>query len=422
MKKFTILLFVLLSSTITAVAANWNFYAMCESGQTLYYKIDTDSTVTITYPAYFSSTSDTFYEGYTRPTGHLVIPSTVTHNGNTYDVVAISDYAFCRCSGLESVSFVADSKLTKIGMSAFYYCQLAQDLFLPPSLKSIGEQAFCNNYIRSVTISENVTHIGGGVFWLNSSLRTINLNARNLQTMGTTQSPGFVNGVPNLTVINIGANVTNIPAYAFSFTKSISDINCEAITPPRIYTNTFNGLESNIRVRVPCEAVDAYKSDGLWGVFTDIKPNADCSPTKITITILSNDLMMGVVTGSGKYDYATQVTAEAFANSGYKFSHWSNGSKYNPYRFAAIENMELTAIFVPESGTGLEDIEAQLMPFRVIENTLNIHPDVEGDVVIYTMDARVLHHCTTAANSVITLQPHMIYVVQLNGTRYKVSL
>lgn len=54
----------------------------------------------------------------------------------------------------------------------------------------------------------------------------------------------------------------------------------------------------------------------------------------------------GTVTGSGNYSYGTSVTATAIPYSGYLFSHWTDGSTFNPYTFAVLQDTVMTAIFI----------------------------------------------------------------------------
>ncbi len=44
----------------------------------------------------------------TRPTGDLVIPATVTHDGVTYNVTSIDEGAFANCTGLTSITIYAE--------------------------------------------------------------------------------------------------------------------------------------------------------------------------------------------------------------------------------------------------------------------------------------------------------------------------
>ncbi|MCQ2347461.1 MAG: hypothetical protein MJZ92_06000 [Paludibacteraceae bacterium] len=65
----------------------------------------------------------------------------------------------------------------------------------------------------------------------------------------------------------------------------------------------------------------------------------------------SSDLEMGAVYTDFTdeyYNYGTQITVEASANSGYKFVKWNDGKKYNPYKFSILEDKYLLAIFMAE--------------------------------------------------------------------------
>jgi len=68
-----------------------------------------------------------------------------------------------------------------------------------------------------------------------------------------------------------------------------------------------------------------------------------------TVSVVSNDIIRGMVEASGtEFVYGTPCTVEATAYTGYTFAGWSNGIIANPYTFAVISNVELTALFVEE--------------------------------------------------------------------------
>lgn len=63
--------------------------------------------------------------------------------------------AFMGCSKLNKVIFQEESKLKKIEGSAFFDCTNLQEVFLPSSLYLIGDYAFYNTNINSISISTN---------------------------------------------------------------------------------------------------------------------------------------------------------------------------------------------------------------------------------------------------------------------------
>ena len=98
MKK---VLFLFVTLFIGQTAFAYNFSAVAPTGQTLYYRLRVGG-VGVCYPGSSTSTSSSPWSGYTTPSGALTIPTSVTHNGVTYSVTAIEDYAFSGCSGLIS--------------------------------------------------------------------------------------------------------------------------------------------------------------------------------------------------------------------------------------------------------------------------------------------------------------------------------
>ena len=124
------------------------------------YNINSDGeSVTVTYERYANPR-------YTNASGSLTIPSSVTYNGNDYDVTAIGDYAFCGCSGFDGTLTLSES-LTAIGDYAFYGCSgFDGTLTLSESLTTIGKFAFegCSGFTGSLSIPNSVITINESAF------------------------------------------------------------------------------------------------------------------------------------------------------------------------------------------------------------------------------------------------------------------
>ncbi len=68
-----------------------------------------------------------------------------------------------------------------------------------------------------------------------------------------------------------------------------------------------------------------------------------------TVSVVSSDIIRGMVEASGtEFAHGTPCTVTATAYTGYTFAGWSNGITANPYTFAVISDVELTALFVEE--------------------------------------------------------------------------
>ena len=152
----------------------------------IYYNIinATNKTVAVTYRG---SDPDSYSNEYT---GDVVIPESVTYNGNTYSVTSIGYGAFWYCTGLKSIEI--PNSVTSIGYDAFEYCSSLTSVVIPNSVTSIGDYAFrgCSG-LTSVEIPNSITSIGIRAFSGCSGLKTI-INFSNLTFSKGTSSNGYI--------------------------------------------------------------------------------------------------------------------------------------------------------------------------------------------------------------------------------------
>ena len=100
----------------------------------------------------------------------LVIPASITYNGEEYSVARIVDGddtgywngVFANCNGITSV--ILPTSLTRIGKYAFAGCSGLSNFEIPNGVKEIGEAAFYNSSITSVSVPSSVTTIEGNAF------------------------------------------------------------------------------------------------------------------------------------------------------------------------------------------------------------------------------------------------------------------
>ena len=214
-KLLTILIFAVLCGD-SAMA--YDFSAVCESGQTLYYNITSDVepyTVEVTYSSEFNGRYYYDYYVHPKPFGDLVISEIVTYNSRTYSVTSIGYSAFNGCSGLTSVTI--PNSVTSIGDRAFSGCSGLTSVTIPSSVTSIKYRAFysCSG-LTSVTIPNSVTNIGGEAFYGCSGLTSVTIT-NSVTSIG---GSAFYN-CSGLTSVTIPSSVTDIGNEAFGRVRNV---------------------------------------------------------------------------------------------------------------------------------------------------------------------------------------------------------
>ena len=160
MKKICAILFAALFAGQAWAEDQYDFTAVCESGQMLWYKI-IDGGVSVVSPYDYYNTSLYGNSGRGDVRGDLIIPESVTHDDNTYTVTRIGGWAFLHCIYLKSVTI--PNTVTIIDSIAFFNTGLTS-IVIPKSVTSIGARAFAYTGLTSVTIPESVTSIGARAF------------------------------------------------------------------------------------------------------------------------------------------------------------------------------------------------------------------------------------------------------------------
>ena len=153
---FAILVLIVISAP---KAWAYDFSAVCESGQTLYYNITSNAE-----PYTVEVTSGE------APKGDLVIPSTVSNKGKKYSVTSIGASAFYKCKELKSLDI--PNPVTSIGDSAFYRCEGLASVKIPKSVKSIGKGAFglCDNF-TDIIFESDITLSDADLYFVKKGIK-----------------------------------------------------------------------------------------------------------------------------------------------------------------------------------------------------------------------------------------------------------
>ena len=392
----SVLLVLLLSAVgMTKAFAAYDFSAVCETGQTLYYKV-TDATnhyVELTCPGIVGYNG---WSGFIKPSGNLILPEDVSYNGDIYIVTSIGDYAFYLCYNLTSIelsnsvtsignyafscnyhlsSIIIPNSVTSIGDRAFSYCNCPSlsSIEIPNSVTSIGFEAFshCSNltiieipnsvssigwhaFIECTGLEQIIVDSGNAVYDSRENSNAIIITSTNVLVKGckNTVIPNTVTSIENcafidcigLTSVTIPNSIISIGYSAFYGCTDLASIVSFAEVPPILGDNVFNNVNTNITVYVPCNSTEVYSSIN-WGGFSNFM--GMCAGE---ITALVYPIGSGFVSGAGSYEGGTHCTLTATPNEGFSFFNWTKDgemvSNSETYSFHVAGDASFVANFV----------------------------------------------------------------------------
>ena len=196
----------------------------------IYYIITGDNTVSVTY-------RDTQYNSYS---GTVNIPATITRNNKTYHVTGIANSAFRNCAALSAVNLPAS--IITIGNSAFLNAGIAS-ISIPIGVTFIGADAFngCQQ-LTSLTIPKTVEIIGTDAFANCNAVTSFTWNARNCLSIGGLNAASIQQVV-------IGNEVETIPV-GFMANAQITTLSIPA-SVKYICTQAFMGCNNITSLTIP---------------------------------------------------------------------------------------------------------------------------------------------------------------------------
>ncbi len=363
----------------------------------LYYDID-----------YYNGNAVVYGYDFNNPPTDLVIPSTVTYYGTTYDVVGIDYAAFfyvyngsmwveMPCVSLTSVTI--PNSVTDIGASAFSGCSNLVSVTIPDSVIYIKSSAFsgCSS-LTSITIPNSVIYIGDDAFSGCSSLTSLSIDLTSVNNLSNT---GLNTSI--LQNITFGENVTSIESGMFNTSAFLQNVTCLATTPPTLANNsTVFPHPNTATLTVPCGTLEVYSAPtSYWDTFFAGR----ISENGYDVVATANDITFGFVAVENNCSTATLT---ATANACYEFVSWNDGNTDNPRTINLVSDTSFTALF--------EEIEFDTeLSATICEGTVyNDNGFNVSEAGVYMQTLQTANGCDSIVT--LTLNVNPIYNTELTAT------
>lgn len=421
MKKFVITLCLLIGIAANSIA--YDFSAVCESGQTLYYTILNNQSNRV-----IVDRGDEI-----NISGDVIVPMTVEHDGITYTVYGIGEHAFIgdtllnsivlsdsiryiqegaffKCSNLRHTSLGAS--IQSIGNSVFSRCSKLESIDFSDVLFSIGDRAFSNCAFQSISIPNSVVEIGEAVFSDCSLLKEAILpdslcwgittsmfeNCTNLQSV---ELPNFVSAIgshafencSSLESIELSTMIDGIGSYAFSGCSSLIEANLILNDRARVSASAFYNC-SNLKrllIDVPYSygdvylESDAFKDTGLESI--TIKCQKKPNITQNTFEGVSRTIPVVVPCGlvsqyenDELWSEFTNIQGELLYTYSIVTEYDGKGTVQVLHEPTSCEVGLLELLAIPQDGYRFINWYISDYGFVSINNPLSIEPFVDGPI------------------------------------------
>ena len=204
-------------------------------------------------------------------------------------VKIIGENSFYRCTSLTNINL--PSSLTELRLNCFAYVPARFNIDLP-NLEKLEQSSFTSSGVETVTNLGKITNIDNGdtsygVFNNCGNLTSVILPStlkhlgnytffkclkltnvvisEGLSTIGVTTF-----GYCPFTKIELPSTITRIEDYCFSQCTNLSIVKISAVEPPILGGDkVFNNTDVGLKIYVPDDSVEAYKTATNWSAYAD---------------------------------------------------------------------------------------------------------------------------------------------------------
>lgn len=440
---------------VPLLAKAYDFSLVVPSGQTLYFNYVTGG-VEVTYPNSNGSPVNNAWAGYEKPTGAIVIPSTVSCQGIEYQVVSISAFAFYNCG--YHISVTIPEGVTSLGNSAFCYNTAMTTVSIPASVTSVGSQTFgfCNSLADVWIYAQVPPTTASGAFYnttLTGATLHVPCNSDSVYAVSVPWSGfGSIDASQCMVTFTTGVNnslhgtVTGGGSYAHGTNVTLAALPTDGFAficwqdgdtlNPRIVTalhdSTFIAMFFALRhdtvvsheveyihdtvvvhdtVTVTMERVDTLWRHDTLTVYDTVRLTDTVMPTFYQLQVLSDNGGLGVGVGSSVLPAGTLAEVCALPLEGGRFVSWSDGNRDNPRQVTVTCDMVLTAQF---ELLGIHHVEKQPWTLSVDGRRLTVTGVAGCSTRLYDAMGRLLHSVLPTEDNVMFQLPAAgVFVVRV---------
>ncbi len=242
---------------------------------------------------------------------------------------------FLNNSDTDELLISMSPNVVEMGSAAFYTCYKLKTIVLPKVLMAIPDNCFNSTRIQDVVIPASVMSVGDQAFSWNDSIKTIRIEDSDMSISFNDYSyPTFDNGDANYTVYQ-GRNIERTfrpsespfpQAVSVAFGAQVTELgsgmyNCVNIkniiapweTPISINSNVFNyDLYGTATLSVPHKLVDTYRAALVWRDFLKIEEMEEVKCFTPTATLEDGRLHFECETNDVTFHYGLEDSDKAY--------------------------------------------------------------------------------------------------------------